>query len=113
MRNLSPQTNSSLRRWALPPAPKPLASWLRLSARLLQSQDEERRRIARDLHDITGQELAVLGMSLELAARNPDETRPGSAWASPECESGSSKSEALSKLAPPDAEQRWLQLFPW
>jgi PAS domain S-box-containing protein len=46
------------------------ASLYSLSARLLQSQDEERRRIARDLHDITGQELAVLGMSLELAARN-------------------------------------------
>jgi PAS domain S-box-containing protein len=46
------------------------ASLYSLSARLLQSQDEERRRIARDLHDITGQELAVLGMSLELANRN-------------------------------------------
>ncbi len=46
------------------------ASLYSLSARLLQSQDEERRRIARDLHDITGQELAVLGMSLELASRN-------------------------------------------
>lgn len=48
------------------------ASLYSLSARLLQSQDEERRRIARDLHDITGQELAVLGMSLELAARSLD-----------------------------------------
>ncbi len=46
------------------------ASLYSLSARLMQSQDDERRRIARDLHDITGQELAVLGMSLELAARN-------------------------------------------
>ena len=46
------------------------ASLYSLSARLLQSQDEERRRIARDLHDITGQELAVLGMSLELANRS-------------------------------------------
>ena len=46
------------------------ASLYSLSARLLQAQDEERRRIARDLHDITGQELAVLGMSLELANRN-------------------------------------------
>ncbi len=46
------------------------ASLYSLSARLLQAQDEERRRIARDLHDITGQELAVLGMSLELASRN-------------------------------------------
>ena len=48
------------------------ASLYSLSARLLQSQDEERRRIARDLHDITGQELAVLGMSLELATRDLD-----------------------------------------
>lgn len=48
------------------------ASLYSLSARLLQSQDEERRRIARDLHDITGQELAVLAMSLELANRNLD-----------------------------------------
>lgn len=36
-----------------------------LSARLLQLQDEERRHIARDLHDITGQKLAL--QSLELS----------------------------------------------
>jgi PAS domain S-box-containing protein len=35
-----------------------------LSARLLQLQDEERRHIARDLHDITGQKLAVQSMAL-------------------------------------------------
>jgi len=35
-----------------------------LSARLLKLQDEERRHIARDLHDITGQKLAVLAMAL-------------------------------------------------
>lgn len=35
-----------------------------LSARLLQLQDEERRHIARDLHDATGQKLAVQSMSL-------------------------------------------------
>jgi signal transduction histidine kinase/CheY-like chemotaxis protein len=35
-----------------------------LSARLLKLQDEERRHIARDLHDITGQKLAVLSMGL-------------------------------------------------
>ena len=47
-----------------------------LSARLLRVQDEERRRIARDLHDSTGQALTALKMELagierELAARNP------------------------------------------
>ncbi len=35
-----------------------------LSARLLQLQDEERRHIARDLHDITGQKLALQSMGL-------------------------------------------------
>jgi signal transduction histidine kinase len=35
-----------------------------LSARLLRVQDEERRRIARDLHDSTGQVLALLSMNL-------------------------------------------------
>jgi signal transduction histidine kinase len=35
-----------------------------LSARLLRVQDEERRRIARDLHDSTGQTLALLSMNL-------------------------------------------------
>jgi PAS domain S-box-containing protein len=35
-----------------------------LSGRLLRYQDEERRRIARDLHDSTGQELVALAASL-------------------------------------------------
>jgi PAS domain S-box-containing protein len=35
-----------------------------LSARLLKLQDEERRHIARDLHDITGQKLALESMGL-------------------------------------------------
>ncbi len=35
-----------------------------LSARLLQSQDEERRRLARELHDSVGQLLGALGMNL-------------------------------------------------
>ncbi len=41
----------------------------RLSARLLRLQDEERRRIARELHDSTAQALAALAMNLELLAR--------------------------------------------
>jgi signal transduction histidine kinase len=35
-----------------------------LSSRLLQMQDEERRRIARELHDSAGQIVAALGMNL-------------------------------------------------
>jgi len=35
-----------------------------LTGKLIQLQDEERKRIARDLHDSAGQTLAVLGMSL-------------------------------------------------
>jgi PAS domain S-box-containing protein len=35
-----------------------------LSGRLILAQDEERRRISRELHDSAGQHLAVLGMSL-------------------------------------------------
>jgi PAS domain S-box-containing protein len=46
-----------------------------LSARLLQLQDEERRRIARDLHDVTGQKIAVLSMSLDRLARLSEERR--------------------------------------
>jgi PAS domain S-box-containing protein len=51
-----------------------------LSARLLQLQDEERRYLARDLHDITGQKLAVQSMTLSgvlsrLSSSLDDETR--------------------------------------
>ena len=37
-----------------------------LSGRLLQLQDEERRRMARELHDTTAQNLAALAMNLEM-----------------------------------------------
>jgi len=47
-----------------------------LSVRLMRVQDDERRRIARDLHDSTGQALTALklelaGIERELAGRNP------------------------------------------
>ena len=41
-----------------------------LSSRLLQSQDEERRRIARELHDTTAQNLGALRMNLSLLRRS-------------------------------------------
>jgi PAS domain S-box-containing protein len=41
-----------------------------LSARLLSTQDEERRRIARELHDTTGQNLTAMGLHLEAIERS-------------------------------------------
>ncbi|PYU26578.1 MAG: hypothetical protein DMG32_09650 [Acidobacteria bacterium] len=51
-----------------------------LSARLLRVQDDERRRIARDLHDSAGQVLTALklelaGIERELTVRNPELAR--------------------------------------
>lgn len=43
-----------------------------LSGRLLQLQDEERRRISRDLHDVTGQKLALLSMDLSSIAKHKE-----------------------------------------
>jgi signal transduction histidine kinase/PAS domain-containing protein len=43
-----------------------------LSARILQAQDEERRRIARELHDGAGQLLAALGMEVHNLASESD-----------------------------------------
>ena len=52
-----------------------------LSARLLQIQDEERRRIARELHDSVGQMLAAVNMNLAHVAREADALSPESARA--------------------------------
>jgi PAS domain S-box-containing protein len=46
-----------------------------LSGRLLRLQDEERRRISRDLHDITGQKLALLSMDLSSILKNKDKAK--------------------------------------
>jgi PAS domain S-box-containing protein len=45
-----------------------------LSSHLLRTQDEERRRIGRDLHDSLGQYLAVLKMKLDIVTRNVGRT---------------------------------------
>ena len=47
-----------------------------LSARVLELQDEERRRLARDLHDSVGQEIVVVLMTLETIARTWDKPDP-------------------------------------
>jgi PAS domain S-box-containing protein len=44
----------------------------RLSATVLRTQDEERRRIARELHDTTGQNLAALAMDISLLQQDPN-----------------------------------------
>jgi PAS domain S-box-containing protein len=52
-----------------------------LSARLLQIQDEERRRIARELHDSVGQMLAAVSMNLSHVHREAGALTPASARA--------------------------------
>jgi signal transduction histidine kinase len=48
-----------------------------LSTRLLKAQDEERRRIARELHDSAGQELAALSMNFYVIRGKPGSLSPG------------------------------------
>jgi PAS domain S-box-containing protein len=53
----------------------------RLSVRLMTLQDQERRRIARDLHDGLGQELAVAKMVLDRMLLQKSATTSDDAWA--------------------------------
>jgi signal transduction histidine kinase/ActR/RegA family two-component response regulator len=52
------------------------AKALSQSEDLLRVQDEERRRIARDLHDVIGQELTVTAMALGFASRQSKDCNP-------------------------------------
>jgi signal transduction histidine kinase len=52
------------------------AALRRLSARLLRVQDEERRRIARELHDSMGQYLTAAKINLDLVARGSHDVKP-------------------------------------
>jgi PAS domain S-box-containing protein len=47
-----------------------------LSAELLKAQDNERRRLARDLHDTAGQTLALLSMGIDQIIEETGETAP-------------------------------------
>jgi len=50
------------------------AALRRLSVKLLRVQDEERRRIARELHDSLGQDLTAAKISLDMLAQESDST---------------------------------------
>ena len=52
-----------------------------LSARLLQLQDDERRHIARELHDSVGQLLAAIAMNISLVKSESSRLSPGAARA--------------------------------
>jgi len=58
-----------------------------LSARLLKLQDEERRRIARELHDSTGQKAAALAIDLSVVGTEAESLGPRSRKALSECSS--------------------------
>lgn len=55
-----------------------------LSARLRQVQDEERRRIARELHDGVGQLLAATNMSISTVVKEKDKLSPAAAQSAEE-----------------------------
>src|SRR3984885_157467 len=77
----------------------------RLSSRLIAAQDEERRRIARNLHDSLGQELvaakmAIDGIVLQDQAINPT-TRAAGAEASAMIDKAIQQVRSVSHLPPP------------
>jgi two-component system sensor histidine kinase UhpB len=65
-----------------------------LSARLLNAEEEERKRIAHDLHDQVGQELTALKIRLETAARTTDSP----AWRAQVLEAAAAAGETLQRV---------------
>ena len=81
------------------------AVW-RLSGRMLRVQDEERRRVARELHDSIGQIFAVLKMNLEMLSRtfataDPEHVKGGIAECTDALDQGLSGARTLSHLLHP------------
>jgi len=76
-----------------------------LSQRLVRLQDDERRRIARELHDSTGQYLAALGMHLDVIAGAsdglPERARKSAAEAVEICRNSSADLRTISYLLHP------------
>ena len=56
-----------------------------LSAKLLRTQDEERRRLAKELHDTTAQNVAMMIMDLGVVSRSADALDPNARTALSEC----------------------------
>jgi signal transduction histidine kinase len=77
-----------------------------LSARILRVQDDERRRVARELHDSIGQIFALLKMNLEMIARtfataDPQRTRELLAESTNALDTGLAGARTLSHLLHP------------
>ena len=74
------QNGSSSKRLDLTGARRTEGAMRELSQRLIHSQEEERRRVARELHDNIGQELALAAMlaeRIDLGRADRDQTPPG------------------------------------
>ena len=56
--------------------PRPGAALKHLTGKLLQAQEEERRRLARELHDGLNQQLAMLAVELGVLARQVPDNQP-------------------------------------
>jgi signal transduction histidine kinase len=57
----------------------------RLSAKLLRAQDEERRRLAKELHDTTAQNVAMMIMDLEVINQSAEALAPNARTALSDC----------------------------